>query len=328
MKNKSLRLYYILSIIGIVLVSFYPLYMGIKVLFDMLVHGTVYAESYPKYIIPYTPISIAVILGVLLMPLLIRWFKRFALLVGSVASLAMFFASELLLESKVIVTTTITTTLESWQMFMCYIPPEGYQTRTWTEVDVLMGQYSPTFKIHFYLISVVLILSLLNCFYGFAHMINDKNENKSKKKALILQSVSSGAFLGLCIIACFTAFFRTGEITVSPLSAFLMCLFFVIFGITMGIYIGSFLLGKSKIFSILIPSLVASCVTLAMYIGEMLLLSGHLYRFGSGFLFDAIPRIVLAPIDIIVVALSGIITMAILKAINAATHKSKQSVSQ
>ena len=328
MKNKSLRLYYVLSIIGIVLVSFYPLYMGIKVLFDMLVHGTVYAESYPKYIIPYTPISIAVILGVLLMPLLIRWFKRFALLVGSVASLAMFFASELLLESKVIVTTTITTTLESWQMFMCYIPPEGYQTRTWTEVDVLMGEYSPTFKIHFYLISVVLILSLLNCFYGFAHMINDKNENKSKKKALILQSVSSGAFLGLCIIACFTAFFRTGEITVSPLSAFLMCLFFVIFGITMGIYIGSFLLGKSKIFSILIPSLIASCVTLAMYIGEMLLLSGHLYRFGSGFLFDAIPRIVLAPIDIIVVALSGIITMAILKAINAATHKSKQSVSQ
>lgn len=328
MKNKSLRLYYILSIIGIVLVSFYPLYMGIKVLFDMLVHGTVYAESYPKYIIPYTPISIAVILGVLLMPLLIRWFKRFALLVGSVASLAMFFASELLLESKVIVTTTITATLESWQMFMCYIPPEGYQTRTWTEVDVLMGQYSPTFKIHFYLISVVLILSLLNCFYGFAHMINDKNENKSKKKALILQSVSSAAFLGLCIIACFTAFFRTGEITVSPLSAFLMCLFFVIFGITMGIYIGSFLLGKSKLFSILIPSLVASCVTLAMYIGEMLLLSGHLYRFGSGFLFDAIPRIVLAPIDIIVVALSGIITMAILKAINAATHKSKQSVSQ
>ena len=328
MKNKSLRLYYIFSVAGIVLVSLYPLYMGIKVLFDMLVHGTVYAEGYPKYIIPYTPISIAVILGVLLMPLLIRWFKRFALLVGSVASLAMFFASELLLESKVIVTTTITTTLESWQMFMCYIPPEGYQTRTWTEVDVLMGQYSPTFKIHFYLISVVLILSLLNCFYGFAHMINDKNENKSKKKALILQSVSSGAFLGLCIIACFTAFFRTGEITVSPLSAFLMCLFFVIFGITMGIYIGSFLLGKSKIFSILIPSLVASCVTPAMYIGEMLLLSGHLYRLGSGFLFDAIPGIVLAPIDIIVVALSGIITMAILKAINAATHKSKQSVSQ
>lgn len=318
MKNKSLRLYYIFSAIGIVLVSFYPLYMGIKVLFDMLVHGTVYAESYPKYIIPYTPISIAVIFGVLLMPLLIKRLKHFALLVGSVASLTMFFVSELLLESKVIVTTTITTTLESWQMFMCYIPPEGYQTRTWTEVDVLMGEYSPTFKIHFYLISVVLILSLLNCFYGFAHMIND--ENKSKRKALILQSVSSAAFLGLCIIACFTAFFRTGEITVSPLSAFLMCLFFVIFGITMGIYIGSFLLGKSKIFSILIPSLIASCVTLAMYIGEMLLLSGHLYRLGSGFLFDAIPRIVLAPIDIIVVALSGIITMVILKAISASRH--------
>ena len=58
---------------------------------------------------------------------------------------------------------------------------EYYQTRTWQAVDVLLGGYSPAFKLHFYLISIVIIVSLLNCFYGFARMIRlgDQKENGS-----------------------------------------------------------------------------------------------------------------------------------------------------
>jgi hypothetical protein len=48
-----------------------------------------------------------------------------------------------------------------------------------------------------------------------------------------------------------------------------------------------------------------------MYIGEMILLSGHLYRFGSGFLFDGLKSIVLAPIDILIIIASGCINAAI-----------------
>jgi hypothetical protein len=194
-------------------------------------------------------------------------------------------------------------------MFMCYVPPEGYQTRTWRAVDVLIGDYSPAFKIHFYIISVVLIFALLNCIYGFAQMIVTKNN--SRLKALVIQSVSTALFLGLCIFACFTAFFRDGEISISAPSAVLMSLFFVVFGVTAGIYASSLLIEKKKTLSVLLPSIMASVVTLIMYIGEMILLSGHLYRFGSGFLFDGLEGIVLAPIDILIIIASGCINAAI-----------------
>ncbi len=300
---KSNNKFYLLSLAGVVAASAYPLYMGIKVVSDMIRFGTVYAESYPKYIIPYTPIALALIIGTALLPLMFRLAKRFALLAGSAVSLGVFLASELLLESRVIVTTTFKTTLESWQMFMCYVPPEGFPSRTWTEVDVLMGEYSPAFKIHFYFISVILIVSLLNCIYGFAKMI--QSDDKSRKRALIIQSAASLTFLGLCILACFTAFYRTGDITVLPLSAFLMILFFVVMGLTAGVFAGSFLLGKRKLISCLIPAVIASAVTTVMYIGEMILLSGNLYRFGDGFFFSALGTLVLAPVDICVIILSG-----------------------
>jgi len=306
--------FYLFSVIGMLIASFYPLHMGVKVVADMVQDGTVLAENYPKYIIPYTPISLAVLVSVLLLPVLMKYVSKLALAAASAISLTIFFVVELLLENMVIVANTVTTKLESWQMFMCYVPPERFQTRTWRAIDVLIGDYSPAFKLHFYLISVVLIVAVLNCFYGFASMI--VSENKSRLKALITQSVFTALFLGLCILACFTAFFRDGEITVSALSAVLMSLFFIVLGVTSGAYVGSFLIERKKTLSVLLPSLVASVVTLVMYIGEMILLSGHLYRFGSGVLFDGLPGIVLAPVDILVILASGCINAAICHAFN------------
>lgn len=317
MENKTFKKYCLWSLFGVLIASFYPIYMGVAVVTDMIRYGTVYAEDYPKYIIPYTPIALAMILGVALMPLLFKRIEKFALAIGTVISTAAFFAAEFLLESMVTVTHTVVqlvpSKLESWQMYMCAYFPGEMEERTLTEVDLLMGEYSPAFKMHFYIISVVLILSVLNCFYGFAKMI--RTGDTSRRKPLILQSVASGAFLAMCIWACFTAFYRTGEIHVSALSAVLMCVFFVLFGLTVGIYAVSFTLGKRVILSVLLPSVLASAVTLVMYIGEMILLSGHLYRFGEGFLFDGIAGIVLAPIDIAVILLSGVITAIIAHAI-------------
>ena len=68
---------------------------------------------------------------------------------------------------------------------------------------------------------------------------------------------------------------------------------------------------KKKLFSVVLPALAASFVTLVMYIGEMILLNWHLYRFGKGFFFEAIPEIVLAPVDIVIILLSGFVTAVI-----------------
>lgn len=321
MKNKRFSLFCLLSCIGVLIASYYPLTMGVRVVADMIVDGTVMKENYPKYIIPYTPISLAVLAGVLLMPLWIKLFKRFALLGGAVLSVGAFAALERLFEKNVVVTTATTETvvkLEDWQMYICAFPPQTVTEvttyRTQTAVEILMGDYTPAFKLHFYVISLVLILSILNCLYGFGQMI--KTGEKKRFTSLILQSACSLTFLGLCILACFTAFWRDGSIRVSPLSAALMTVFFILLGVTVGVFVGSFLLEKRKFISVCIPAIVSSAMTLLMYIGEMILLNGHLYSFGEGFIFNSIPGIVLAPIDLMIIVVSGCMTALIFSRLN------------
>ena len=312
MENKAFRNYYLFSILGVLLASCYPIYMGISVMVDMIRYGTVYAENYPKYIIPYTPIAISLLVGVALIPIATKYFKKYALLGATTISTVIFFVSEFLFERNITVTRTITgafAQLKDWQLALCAVTPEVFESGKLTEVDILMGEYSPAFKLHFYIISIVLIISILNCFYGFAKMI--QTGDKSRCKSLTIQSIASGTFLGMCIWACFTAFYRNGDIKVSALSAILMSAFFVLFGVTVGIYVASFTLNKKPLLSVWLPSISATIVTLVMYIGEMILLSGHLYRFGDGFFFAGIPGIVIAPVDIAVIIASGVVAAVI-----------------
>ena len=319
-ENKRFSRYYLCSCMGVLLASSYPLSMGARVVGDMIADGTVMKENYPKYIIPYTPICVAVFIGVLLMPLFMRRCGRFALSGGSAVAAGVFFVLEFLFEQKVVVTSAETVTkLEDWQMFMCYVPPESLGEtvtayKTQTAVDILMGDYDPMFKLHFYVISIVLILSLLNGLYGFGQMI--KTGGTKRRRALTVQSVCALAFLGLCILACFTAFWRDGSIEVSPLSAALMTAFFLLLGATAGVFAGSFLLGRRKLVSVWAPAAVSSAMTLLMYIGEMFLLSGYLYRLGGGIVFNRIPGLGFAPVDLLVIAASGGVTAWICAGLN------------
>ena len=306
MKDKSSRKFYLFSLAGVTALSAYPIYMGILAVNEMLRNGAIPMERYPKYIIPYTPISVALILGVLLLPLFQKLGKRLDLVCGGALSVGIFFLFERLMETNILVQTTEVVPLEGWQLSLCMVPPRQYETRTWEAVDVLLGGYSPAFKLHFYLISMVLILSLLNSFYGFSNMIRSKDN--TRKKILTLQTITAFGFLGMCIWACFTSFYRGGELTVSALSALLMSVFFALLGVTVGVFAGSFTLGKSRKTAILLPAVLASLVTLLMYTGEMILLHGNLYRFGSGFFFDGLGGIVLAPVDLLIIVISGIIT--------------------
>lgn len=312
MNNRKWLKYWLFALLGVLAASYYPLSMGIRVIADMVINGTVMKENYPKYIIPYTPVSLAVIAGVGLMPVFMKRLKRFSLAGGILAAVCVFLATELLFEQKVVVTGAETVTvLEDWQMFMCYAPPGGWEKtvttyKTQTALDILTGNYSPAFKLHFYVISVVLIVTILNCLYGFGQVI--RTGERKRIRALVLQSVCTLVFLGLCVLACFTAFWRDGSLLVSPLSAGLMTVFFILLGMSTGVFAGSFLLGKGRVAAVWLPAVIAALMTLLMYIGEMILLNGHLYLFGNGFLFDSLPGIVLAPVDILIIAASGGLT--------------------
>lgn len=103
-----------------------------------------------------------------------------------------------------------------------------------------------------------------------------------------------------------------------------MSLFFIILGTTVGLFVGSLLLKRKKEIAIWVPTIASTITTLVMYIGEMILLHAHLYRFGTGFLFNGIPGVVLAPIDIIVIIASGVVTFMLMYIV---TKKNNDTVS-
>jgi len=308
--------FYLFSALGVVLISFYPVYMLVKVIADYAATGAVDVFNYPRYIIPYSPISISLIFSVCLMPVAITVFKKFALPAISVFGIILFFLSELALENMVVMDgINIMTQIKHWQMLSCAITP---QTRL-TAGNVLMGNYSPAMKLHFYIISIIIVLAVVNVIYGFLMMI--KAGNHAKKSPLIAQAISVAVFIGLCIFACFTAFYRTGSILVSPLSAILMSLFFITMGVTSGIYIGSFFYNRGRFLSVTLPAVISLIMSFVMYAGELILLNGSLYQFGKGFLFEPVAFLPFAIVDIAVMLLSGAITYLIMNKIKGGSYR-------
>jgi hypothetical protein len=293
---------------GIILfMSVYPIYMGAVMLLGYIQNGGIDVADYPSYIIPYTPICIALIGCTALLPLFFNQCKKFALPVLSVLGVGLFLGAEIGFE-QIAVFTDISSKMkvETWQLLSCFMTPQ-IRASIW---DSLSIRYNPLFKIHFYAISLLIVLAVTGIIYGFYKMAY--TQNFTRKRPLITQLIFVIIFIGLCILACFTAFFRTGDINISPLSAVLMTIFFLIFGITAGVYTGTCFYEKQKLFSIIIPSVAAMAVTFIMYIGELVMINGTLFRLGEGFIFEAIGRIPFALIDIMTILTSGIITYFIL----------------
>ena len=300
--------------LGIVaLLSFYPLLMGVQILVAHISAGYINAADYPKYIIPYTPIAIALILSVALMPLAVKLCKKIALLVLSVFGAGAFFLFETLFEQVTVFSIGEgLADVGSWQTYLCMVTPEVMQSIEYKETigQSLTERYSPLFKVHFYLIALLIVIAVIGVAYGFWEMARTKNY--AKKKPLIIQTAAVSAFIGLCILACFTAFYRTGELNLSALSSWLMSIFFVVFGLTAGVYAGSLLYYKKPATSRIVPAVIASLTTLVMYIGELVLMGGILFKFGSGFLLNPIGSCPFAPVDILLILLSGVITYFVL----------------
>lgn len=292
--------YWLFAAAVVLLLGAYPLCMGLRIFEAWRVSGMVLQENYPKYVIPYTPIAVSVLAGTLLLPLAGKLVKRYALPAVLLLAAGVFLGTELLLENVMILVDSGPAYLSDWQMVMCYTQAPLYHTLS--AVELLMGDYDPWFKLHFYAIALVLIFSMLSCIHGFGESV--RTGDGSRRRKLTAQAVFTGLFLGLCVFACFTAFYRTGELTVKPVSAWLMALFFVSMGTTAGLTSATVLKREHT----LLPSFVAILVTLVMYIGEMILLSGHVYRFGAGFFFDGLGVLILAPVDLLILILPALLT--------------------
>ena len=302
---------YLISFVVMLLFSCYPIYMGIKVLSAFFKDGQVDVSIYPKYIIPYTPISIAVLVCLAIIPISVKCLKKMSHLGLSVLGIGLFLLTEILIEGITVFKGYQTSDIGNWQAYMCFVSPTAItKAITSTIGEELTARYNPAFKLHFYLIAILMIVAIIGIAHGFYIMY--MKGTLETRNPLIIQTVSTFTYIGLCIFACFTAFYRTGGIDISPLSSLLMSIFFIVFGVTAGCYFGGILFGKKPIFSRFVPAIIATLTTSMMYIGELILMGGILFSFGKGFLFTPIASCPLAPIDFIVIILAGVVTYIIL----------------
>ena len=308
--NKKRFPLYPAILLAVLAACAYPVYMGVSTLLSFLKSGAVDVSKYPRYVIPYAPLAAALITAIALMPLFMRRFKRYALPLLSLAGTAVFFLCELKLERMQVTEAASAMPLESWQYSLCVSTPEVLRAIG----EPIYAQNNPAFKLHFYFISLVILLSVTHTAHGFMKMRWE--EDYKKKKPLIMQLAAVAAFTGLCVLACFTAFFRNGTVNVPPLSAFLMAVFFLLFGITCGTYAGCLLHGKRGLLSLAVPALVATAATLLMYLGELVLMDGKLFTYGQGFLFEPLFGMPFAPADWAVILLSGALTYLLMRLMN------------
>lgn len=301
---QKYRNFYFISLAVITALSAYPIYMGISTFSDFLTIGYIEQSDYPKYLIPYAPMCIAMILSAAVMPIFLRFCKKLSLLLTSAIGIGLFLALERFFEQIKVVIGYESVPVQSWQLGLCMATPEVLEAIG----DPIYAENDPAFKVHFYIIAAVMILGVLGLLYGYSRLFLENK--KELKRSLIAQTLSVTLFIALCVVACLTAFFRNGTLNISPLSAFLTGLFFVVFGMTFGIYTASFLVSKGKI-GVILPAITASLMTLVMYIGELMLMDGKLFILGNGPFFAPLSPLPFSACDILLILAAGMLTALI-----------------
>ncbi|HAL74132.1 MAG TPA: hypothetical protein DCM45_03440 [Clostridiales bacterium] len=325
--NLYYKRFYLLSLAALLILSAYPLINGIRMAFFSIRNGAVEPEQYARYVVPYAAMCLAVLLFACFQPLLLR-LKRRALPISLIGTYGIFIAIEQFYERIQIHTTGMalvdtatltadpnlpTATIDIWQASLCIASPLtlGSSVAYASADRYLYVMGSNTYKIHYYLISLVLITMICVLIDGIGRQIREHSADR--QKPLIMQGVATAALLSLCIFANTTAFFRQAGGIQTPLASILTSLFFVILGTAAGIYAGSFFLKKSSKTGLVMPIAVSLQAVVLMYIAEIAMMSGGLYRFGTSWFFKGLSTISLAPVDLFIILLTGAVTGLFLK---------------
>ncbi|MCL2529186.1 MAG: hypothetical protein FWE41_02500 [Coriobacteriia bacterium] len=336
--SKNKRFYFIALGVLIVL-SAYPLWGGAKMVYLSITQGAISPEQYVKYVIPYAAICVSLIWFTALHPLFFK-LRRFAFPVGLATAFCVFFAVEVYLETLPMLVAGMTpidpatltpgvgepgSTVEAWQAYLCVVSPNLVEQSTaYTTQDslyyVIGGSY---FKVHFYLISLLMITMMSGLVYSLAKRL--RFSEQSTIKPIVMRGSSTAVFIALCLFANATAFFRQADPIQTPLASVLTCTFFVLLGVTVGVNVGSFLTSRQRSLRVSLPVFLSALTVVLMYLGEALMMQGNLYRFGTGWFFDGLPYIVLAPVDILIILLAAFFTSLILGSLTRTARKKKQS---
>ena len=311
--EKSAKRFYWTTLFFLLLLCAYPIAMGVRIVVIQLQNGEILPEDYTQYVIPYAAVCTSILLTVFLYPLLSK-LKKFSIWVASIFGVGLFIALELYMEGITINSPKAQSTLQ-WQLLSCIGTTQAMQA--------FQKLYDNTFKIHYFLISFLLILLIVGVVYRFGIVVTSRD--RSKRRLLIVQIAFTILFILFSLLANVTAFFREAVNYLTPLSSILTGSYFIVMGVTFGIYLAGFLEGRNWFVSVFLPALAALSVTSAMYYGEYRMLDGVLYRFGYTKFFQPIPYTVVAPADLLIIVASGAITAILISVIRVFCNKNKKN---
>ena len=329
------RRFYWLSLCVLLLVSSYPLWNAAVIITELIKNGAVPQDLYARYVIPYAAMSASVILVMLIQPLLLR-LKKFAMFAACAIALVLFVSIEIPIESITVEVSSPQfysnqpvdigeTTIDIYQLALCSISPVVVDS-VYGENVTLAAPKNDAYKIHYYFVSFVMIIMAVGVLFGLGQRL--KEQKPDRRLPLILRSISLICLLALCIFANVTGFFRDIAPIQTPLASVLTCLFFVVLGASTGIFSGSFMLKNNSPLAVIIPVLLSFSAVCSMYVGEAALMDGELYRFGTGVFFSSVGTLALAPVDYLVILLSGALVWAILAACRRVPAKKRRADTQ
>lgn len=121
---KKEKQYYLMSLLVIIILSVYPIYMGVITMLSYVKEGYIGVENYSEM------------------------------------------------------------SLDSWQYSLCIATPEVLEAIG----EPIYAENNPAYKVHFYIIAIVILLAVLNTAFGFYNMILENN--REREKPLIAQLVA------------------------------------------------------------------------------------------------------------------------------------------
>ncbi len=275
--------------------SAYPLFFGVRIAVLALVNGGIEPWQYARYVIPYTAVSASVLIAAAAAPLLLR-LGRWAAGAAALCGLALFFPLEYAMEQLTVRGAAFQNAV-LMQLASCIATPAARSALLLS----LSGYLDGAFRIHYYLVSLLLIAMALGTVYGFLRPRADARGRAAQTARLVCTAV----FLGFCVFANFTGFFRTSTDLLSPLSAGLTALFFVVMAASTGVFAGSALPARLARAAPCCSAAAALAVCLVMYYGEYRMLGGRLYQLGVGAFFIPTSLMSLSPADLALLTVSA-----------------------
>lgn len=185
--------FYWLTLAVLLILSAYPIINGARMAYLGFVNGAIEPWQYAKYVIPYTAMCISVILFAAFQPLICK-IRRASFLIGLTGAFAIFVLVERFFESLQIRTAGMmlldpallssgqpgqeipeltSAAVDIWQASLCAVSPAArVQSAAYT------GRYgyfyvmpNDTYKIHYYLISVILKTMVCGLIHGIGKVI-------------------------------------------------------------------------------------------------------------------------------------------------------------